>query len=66
LKFPYLTSFQENIYDTPLNSLIDSTARPNVKTTEGKGVGVRSLTHNTLGVEGCAEEHARALKWGLR
>jgi len=37
-----------------------------VKTTEGKGVGVRSLTHNTLGVEGRAEEHARALKWGLR
>jgi hypothetical protein len=32
-----------------------------VKTTEEQGVGARSLTRNTLGVEG----HARALGWGL-
>jgi hypothetical protein len=32
-----------------------------VKTTEGKGVGVRFLVHNTLGVKG----HAEALGLGL-
>jgi len=33
---------------------MDSTVNPKVKTTEGKGVGARSPTHNTLGVERCA------------
>jgi hypothetical protein len=47
--------------DTPPNFLMDSTMSPKVKTMEGEGVGVRSLVHNTLGVEG----HARALGWGL-
>jgi len=32
---------------------MDSTVSPKVKTTEGEGVGVRSLACNTLGVEGC-------------
>jgi len=27
---------------------------PKVKTTDGEGVGVRSLARSTLGVEGCA------------
>jgi hypothetical protein len=40
---------------------MDSTTSPKVKTIEGKGVGARSLDHNTLGVEG----HAGALRWGL-
>ncbi len=47
--------------DAPLDSLMDSTGNPKVKTSEGEGVGVRSLVRNTLGVEG----HARALGWGL-
>jgi hypothetical protein len=33
-----------------------------VKTMEGQGVRVRSLTRNTLGVEG----RVKALGWGLR
>jgi len=32
---------------------------PKVKTTEGEGIGACSLTHSTLGVEGCA----RILGW---
>jgi hypothetical protein len=40
--------------DTPLSSLMDSTVSPNVKITKGKGVGVCSLVHNTLGVKGRA------------
>jgi len=32
---------------------MDSAANPKKKTTKGEGVGVRSLTHSTLGVEGC-------------
>jgi len=39
--------------DTPLNSLIDSTASPKVKIMEGKGIKVHSLFHNTPGIEGC-------------
>jgi hypothetical protein len=39
--------------------LMDSTASPKVKTVEGKGVGVRSLARNILGVEG----HAEASRW---
>ncbi len=46
--------------DTPPSSLMDSTMSPKVKIMEGEGVGVRSLTRNTSGVEG----HARALGWG--
>jgi hypothetical protein len=34
---------------------MDSTASPNVKTMKEEEVGVRSLAHNTSGVEGCAE-----------
>jgi hypothetical protein len=46
----------------PLDSMMDSTANPKVKITEGEGVGACSLARNTLGVEG----HAGILKWGLR
>jgi hypothetical protein len=46
-------------YDTPPSSLMDSTASPKKKTTEGKGVGVRSLVRSTLRVEGRAE----VLRW---
>jgi len=38
--------------DAPPNSLMDSTTSPNVKTSEGKGVGARSLARNTSKVEG--------------
>ncbi len=38
--------------DAPPSSLMESTASPKVKTTEGEGVGARSLACNTLGVEG--------------
>ncbi len=41
------------------SSLMDSTVSLKKKTTEGKGVGVRSLVRNTSGVEG----RARALGW---
>jgi len=41
------------LHDTPPSSLMDSTMNPKVKTTEGE-VGVCSLAHSTLGVEGCA------------
>jgi hypothetical protein len=43
-------------------SLMDSTASPKVKTTEGERVAVRSLARNTSGVEG----RARVSGWGLR
>jgi hypothetical protein len=46
------------VVDAPPSSLMDSTASPNVKTTEG-GVGAHSLVRSTLGVEGCT----RALGW---
>jgi hypothetical protein len=45
--------------DTPPSSLMDSTVSPKVKIAEGKGIGVRSLVRNTLGVEG----RARAPRW---
>ncbi len=48
-------------YGTPPSSLIDSTASPKVKTTEGQGVGVRFLVRSISGVKG----RARALGWGL-
>ncbi len=42
--------------------MIDSTTSPKVKkTTKGKGIGVHSLTHITLGVKG----HVEASRWGL-
>jgi hypothetical protein len=44
----------ETWVDTPPSSLMDSTANPKVKTTEGKGVGARSLVHNILRVKGRA------------
>jgi hypothetical protein len=47
--------------DAPLNSLIDSTMSAKVKTTKGEGVGVHSLAHSTLGVEG----RVGAPGWGL-
>jgi hypothetical protein len=40
---------------------MDSTASPKMKTTEGKGVGARSLVCNTSGVE----ERVGAPRWGL-
>jgi hypothetical protein len=45
--------------DAPPSSLMDLTMGPKVKTMEGEGVGVRSLTHNTSRVEG----RARAPGW---
>jgi len=38
---------------------MDLVVSPKTKTTEGKGVGVHSLAHNTLGIEG----HVGALGW---
>jgi len=51
-------TLQWRCYDAPPSSLMDSTASPKVKTTKG-GVGARSLTRSTLGVEG----RARAPRW---
>jgi len=45
--------------DAPPSFLMDSIVSPNVKTMEGEGIGVCSLTHSTLGVEGCD----KAPKW---
>ncbi len=50
-----------NDNDAPPNSLIDSTARLNVKTSKRQGVGARCLARSTLGVEG----RAGVLGWGL-
>jgi hypothetical protein len=47
--------------DTPPSSLMHSTGSPKVKIIEGEGVGVCSLAHNTLGVEG----YVGASGWGL-
>jgi hypothetical protein len=49
------------ITDVPPHSLKGSNVSPKVKTTKEKGVGARSLTRNTLGVERCA----RALRCRL-
>jgi len=46
-----LLSF-DMVYDVAPSSLMDLTTNPKVKTTKGKGVGVRSLARNTSGVEG--------------
>jgi hypothetical protein len=48
-----------NFIDTPPSSLMDSTASPKVKKTEGEIVGAHSLTHNISGVEW----HVGASKW---
>jgi hypothetical protein len=45
--------------DAPPSFLMDSTMSPKVETTEGEGVGARSLTCNTSKVKG----HARASGW---
>jgi hypothetical protein len=37
--------------DAPPSSLMDSIASPKVKTTEGEGIGARSLAYNTLGIK---------------
>ncbi len=42
-----------NPIDAPPSSLMDSTASPKVKTTEGKGIRICFLICNTLRVEGC-------------
>jgi hypothetical protein len=47
------------VNDTPSNSLMDSTTSLKVKTSEGEGVGVCSLTNNILWVE----RHVGASKW---
>jgi hypothetical protein len=59
-----LNANQKGSYNinAPPHSLKDSNASPKVKTIKEKGIGVHSLMHNTLGVEGCA----RAPKWGLK
>jgi len=49
------TNEQGRVSDAPPSFLMDSTTSPKVKTMEGKGVGVRSMAHNTSGVEGRAE-----------
>jgi hypothetical protein len=46
-------------YDTPPHSLKDSNVNMKVKTMEG--IGVKSLAHNTSGVDECIG----ALGWGL-
>jgi hypothetical protein len=48
--------------DAPLDSLMDSTANPKVKTTERKWIRACSLACSILGVEG----RVRALGWGVR
>jgi hypothetical protein len=50
---------QRTLIDAPPSSLMDSTASPKVKTTEGKRVGARSLARNTSQVEG----HVGTPKW---
>jgi hypothetical protein len=64
LIYIFLTNshFQVIHNDAPLSSLMDSTASPKMKTTEGEGVGTHSLACNTLKVKG----RAGTLGWGLR
>ncbi len=50
------------VIDTPPSSLMDSTASPKVKTTEGKIVGAHFLAYIILGVEG----RDGVPGWGLR
>jgi hypothetical protein len=59
-----LNANQKGSYNinAPPHSLKDSNASPKVKTIKEKGIGVHSLMHNTLRVEGCAG----APKWGLK
>ncbi len=57
----FLICFIGTTIDAPLDSLMDSTASPKVKTTKGEGIEVHSLARNTLGVEG----RVGASVWGL-
>jgi hypothetical protein len=50
------------LFDAPPSSLMDSIASPKMKITKGERVGVCSLVHNTLRVDG----HAGVPEWGLR
>jgi hypothetical protein len=50
----YTHNIGHNIIDALPSSLMDSTMNPRVKTTEGEGIGARSLARNTLEVEGRA------------
>jgi hypothetical protein len=56
---PYVSFRTED--DAPPHSLKDSSLSAKVKTMEEKGIGVCSLTRNTLGVEG----RVGAPGWGL-
>ncbi len=51
----------KNPHDAPLSSLMDSTMKLKMKTTQGEGVGGRSMACNISGVDGCAG----AWRWGL-
>ncbi len=46
-------------HDAPPSFLMDLVASPKLKTTEGEGVGARSLARNTSRVKG----HGRAPGW---
>jgi hypothetical protein len=50
------------LINAPPNSLMDSTTNPKVKTSEGEGIWVHSLAHNTLRVEG----HAGVPRWDYK
>jgi hypothetical protein len=50
---PFFPFFPIPLGDAPPSSLMDSTASPKVKIVKGEEVGVHSLTHSTLKVEGC-------------
>jgi hypothetical protein len=54
VNFASSSFFDEVGIDAPPSSSMDSTASPEVKTTEGKRVGVCSLAHSTSRVEGRA------------
>jgi hypothetical protein len=51
--------FGDKHVNAPSSSLMDSLVNPKVKTLEGEGVGVCSLVHSALGVEG----RAKVLGW---
>jgi hypothetical protein len=57
----YLSKKLKEQNDTPPSSLMDSTTSLKVKTSKGEGIGARSLTHNTSGVEG----HVVVSGWDL-
>ncbi len=54
--FNYNSNFEfptNTLSNAPLDSWMDSTTSPKVKTTKGERVGALSLVRGTLGVEGC-------------